>query len=109
MRPLLARVPVHTFRYDYSTGNILQSAWGQVLASSPKPACAVEIFDSSGRALSLSLGDALAEDAAVVPYTITPNGSSILLPIEVARAKRISVKPLDGDATEGQLIINFFG
>lgn len=109
MRPLLARIPVHTLRYDYATGNILQNAWGQILASTPAPACAVEIFDASGRALSISLGAAGLEDGAVIPYTITPNGSSILLPIEVARGKRISVKPLDANATEGQLIINFFG
>lgn len=109
MRPLLARLPVHTMRYDYATGNILKDAWGQVLAATPAPACAVEIYDASGRALSISLGEAGSEDSAVVPYTITPNGSSILLPIEVARGKRISVKPLDADAIEGQLIMNFFG
>ncbi len=109
MRPLLARVPVHTFRYDYAAGNIADDTWGQVLAATPLPACALEIYDSSGRTLSISLGAAAAEDSAIVPYTITPNGSSILLPIEVARGKRISVKPLDGDADEGQLIINFFG
>lgn len=107
MSRLLARNPVHTLRFAY--GAVTQGTWQQVLAACPQPACAVEIFDSSGKALSISLGTPGNEAASAIPYTITPNGSSILLPIEVAKGKPISIQPLDGDIVEGQLILNFFG
>ncbi len=95
--------------YDYAASPILMGVWGEVLLEAPKPACGVEIFDSSGCALKISLGPVGQEDSFEVPYTITPNGSAIFLPIEVARGKRISVQPIDDDADVGLIIINFFG
>lgn len=116
MRGLLVRKPVHKHRHSYATagayesaGNVSTSAWTEITASLDQPASAVEIFDSSGRILKISIGTAGNESTNEVPYYIIPGGSGILLPIEFGRTARISVKAVDAAATTGSLVFNFFG
>jgi hypothetical protein len=108
MRNMLARKPVAKFRHSYVATNVTTGAWVQIIASNAQPCSAVEIFDSSGRTMKISLGAAADENAHEVPYYIIPGGSSILLPIEIAKGKRISAKAVDADATVGALVFNFF-
>lgn len=108
MRNLVATTPIHKNRHDYSADQATTAAWTEVIAEMPVSACAVEIFDSSGRILMISTGDAGSEDDATIPYFILPGGSSIFLPLEFGRGKRISVKAVDADAATGSLVMNFF-
>jgi hypothetical protein len=108
MSRMLARKPIYKFRHSISTTNITLAAWVQVLASMPVAVGAMEIFNSSGQILKLSLGAAGVEDASEINYYVLPNGSPILIPIEVSKGKRLSAKAVDGNAAVGDLIFNFF-
>jgi hypothetical protein len=111
MRPLLARIPVATLQVDLSsTGSpVGTGAWTQLIAALSTSSCAVEICNTTGSLLQISTGAPGLESASVVPYTVLPNGSSILLPLELARGARLSAKAIDNATTVGRLIFNFFG
>lgn len=106
---LLSRAPVTTATLDTSSTNITTAAWVQLVASLPKACSSVEIFNPSGATLIVSTGAASAEDASIVPYTIVPGGSSILLPLEIAKGSRVSLKSIDQTANSGLFVMNFFG
>jgi hypothetical protein len=106
---LLARTPVHKFRHSYVATNVTTAAWVEVISSLPQPVSAVEIYDSSGKIIKLSIGASGEEDANELDYYITPGGSGILLPLEFSKGARISAKAVDDDADVGSLIFNFFG
>jgi hypothetical protein len=107
---LLARNPVATVQYNFASGAIGTGAWVQIVASLPKACSAIEIFNPSGSTLKLSTGAATKEGANVVPYTILPGGSAILLAIEIAQKTPLSLEAVDqSTGTTGILTMNFFG
>lgn len=106
---LLAAKPVATLKLDLSGSNITTVAWRELVASLSAACTAIEIYNPSGATLLLSTGAAGDEVNNVVPYTILPGGSGILLPQEIARGKRISAKAVDQDATSNWFVMNFFG
>lgn len=111
VRTLLARKPYSTIAYNAASmgNNITTAAWKEIVAALETAACAVEIFNSTGRILQISLGASGQEDENVMKYTIIPGGSEILVPSEWMRGKRLSLKAVDANATTGWLIFNFFG
>lgn len=102
----IARTPVATLRLDMSSTNITTSAWATLVASQGAPVSAIEIFNGSASPMLIARGAAASEVA--IPYTILPGGSSILLPIEIARGVRLSAKALGTSVTAGEFILNFF-
>jgi hypothetical protein len=110
MRHLLAQKPVAKFRYDYASAPVTTTVWVELLAALTQPACAMEIYDGSGKIMKLALAAAGDEDNKEIPYYIIPGGSSILLPVDgLSKGQRLAIKAVDADATENSLIINFFG
>ena len=110
MRALLARKPVAKLRHDYVATNVTTSAWVELIDALEEAASAVEIFDGSGSIIKLSLGDAGEEDDNELPYYIMPGGGGgVMIPMELAKGKRLSAKAVDATAATGSLIINFFG
>lgn len=103
----LAFKPVANYNHDYSGTNVTTGAWVEVIAATDKPCNAIEIFDSSGSILEIALGAAASEVA--LPYYILPGGSVLLLPFEIPKGSRVSLKALDADATAGFFILNTFG
>lgn len=108
-RNLLAKVPAVTVRNDMTGNPITTAAWATLVAAVGKACTAVEIFNPSGSTIQLSLGAAGQELTALIPYTVLPGGSSILLPIEISSGKRISAKAVDQNATTGIFTMNLFG
>lgn len=108
---LIAKNPTATYRLTYvGLGNTVNvGSWKEITSSLSGPCSAIEIFDSSGSALYVSTGSAGNEAANKIPFIIIPSGSAILLPIELKKGTRISVSPIDTNATSGQIIMNFFG
>jgi len=92
-----------------ATTNILTASWTQFVASLGWSCCAVEVFNPSPATIQLSTGTAGNESTAIVPYTILPGGSSILLPLEIKSGTRLSLKAVDQIANTGYFIMNFFG
>lgn len=111
MSRMLARKPVAKYRLDYSLSNLPDTAtWVAVIAATTQPCSAMEIFNASAATLKISTGAAGLENAGELPYYVLPGGSSILLPIEVAKGGRISVKAVDQTPVSvGTLVLNLFG
>jgi hypothetical protein len=106
---MLAGIPVAKKSFSYADTNVTTAAWVEVIAATEQPFSALEIFSGSGSILKLSSGDAGDEDAHEIPYYIIPGGSSIMLPVGLAKGKRLSIKAVDVTADAGILILNFFG
>ena len=107
---LLSKNPIATVTIALGSTNITTSAWAQLLAKLPKACTAIEIFNPSGSTIQVSTGKAGFESSSIIPYTILPGGSNILLPVEISGGVRISVKAVDSNATgPGQFTLNFFG
>lgn len=106
---LLAKNPVHKHVHNYATTNVTTAAWAEIIASLPVAASAVEIYSGNTSVVKLSVGAAADEDANEINYYVIPGGSSILLPLEFTRGKRISAKAVNVNATTGVLVFNFFG
>lgn len=106
---MLAGYPIKKHSHDYAASPVDSSAWVEVITAMDMPCSAIEIFSAAGATLKMSLGDAGDEDAHEIPYYILPGGSGIMLPINIAKGKRISVKSIDIDADAGSLVLNFFG
>ena len=105
----IARTPVGKHFHSYASTNVGTLAWVEIISATTFPSSAVEIFSASGSTIKLSLGAAGDEDAEEIKYYVLPGGSSILLPIEIPRGKRISAKAVDATADVGSLVLNFFG
>lgn len=99
--------PQKAHNHDFNGTPVTTAAWVQLIASMDKAISTVEIYNSSGSILELGLGSAGNEVS--IPYYILPNGSLILLPIEIAFGQRLSAKAVNQDATVGELVLNFLG
>lgn len=92
-------------RIDYTSNNVTTAAYTQLVASLSGATKAIQIFDSSGRALVLATGAAASE---VDQIYIEPGGTGPVL-IAIPAGTRISVKAVDANATQGQLLVAFLG
>jgi hypothetical protein len=92
---------------DNSGTTIAAADWVQLSSALPTPAAAVEIFNTSARAIKLAVG---AEDAEVeIPYVVPPSAIGTIIPVSLKKGVRLSAKALGTDATTGFLVINFLG
>jgi hypothetical protein len=96
---------VETLVYDYSTGNVTDAAYVQILATLSDDVKKIEIFDSSGVPLYFALG---AESSEADKFVIFPGGNG-LIDCEIDENARLSLKAVDDSAVDGLLIINFYG
>ena len=104
----LSRNPVATHRFSFAATNVTTGAWVEVVTLTDQPCSSLEIFNSGGRILQFSNGSAGNEAANLIDYTILPGGSSILLPINLAKNSRLSCKAVDSTSNVGYLIFNLF-
>ena len=104
--------PVLTKRFNTDAGadgNVTTGAWKEIITALGEPSSALQVFNGSGRIFRFAFADAGEEDDNEYPYTITPGGSEILLPINTSKNPRLAMKAVDADATAGYLILNFLG
>lgn len=92
-------------RNDYSTTNILNSGYTQIIASTSDNASKISIFDSSGYTNILAVGGAGAEvDSLYIP----PGG--VECELTIPSGSRISLKALEvATVNLGQIVINLIG
>jgi hypothetical protein len=99
--------PVATARLDTGSSNVTSAAYVQLVAATSQPFSNVEIFNPSGATLLIATGGAGSE--VLIPYSILPGGSSILLPLNIAKGTRIALKAADTtSATAGLFVLNMF-
>lgn len=89
---------------DYSSVNVLTSAYVQLIASSTSATTEIEIFDSSGQGMILAVGAAASE---VDQIYIFPGGNG-RIPLKINASSRISIKAKTATASVGFIMINFY-
>lgn len=100
------RKPVGTsVANDNSGTTITSAAWVELSAALGAPASAIEVYNTSSKAIKLATGGAGSE--VEVPYIIPPSASSTIVPLELKKGVRLAAKALGADATTGFLVINF--
>lgn len=112
MRNLLAYNPTHKLDIDLSSTTVATGAWTEIDASTAKPCTAIQVAYSGEGILRMSIGDAGEETSGrnELPFYIFPGGSpDMLIPVEIAHGKRLSIRSVDQAVSTGRLVINFFG
>lgn len=109
-RTLLARVPYSKLRLSLSSSNVATNAWTEVTSALEKACTAITVYYSGIGILRVSQGAAAAEDNSELPIYLTPGmDGNLLIPIEISKGKRLSIRALDQAVAEGELVINLFG
>lgn len=103
----LGRKPVGTLRIDTSILNIPTDSWQEITPALERPACYVQIMNSTGQALRLAKG-ALSSEVEE-PYTVLPSNDPEVIAMEFSRNDRLSLRAIDDAADAGYIIFNFFG
>ncbi len=90
---------------DTSGTSVTSSAYVEFVSSTGSAASAVQLHNSGVQPLKLAIGGAGAEvDTGIV----VPVGMSILVPLRVAKAARLSLKSLGGTQSSGVITVSFF-
>lgn len=93
-----------SIRNDYLSTPVTTSAYTQLSSALPANVRELQVFDSSGSTLTLAYGPPGSEVVAVV---LLP-GASERTPCILNAGQRLSIKAVDVDATNGELVINGF-
>lgn len=109
-RVLLATDINSKLRFDIAAdGPIQTSGWTEILAAMTKGCSAMQVSYTGEAILKISKGGVGLEDEEELPIFITPGCNDAIIPISLAKGKRISVRAEDQDTDLGELIINFLG
>lgn len=103
-----SKAPLAKIYHDFSTTNVTDAAYTQVLASvGASNVTQAQIFMSNGNPLYLAFGGAGSE---VDKLYILPGGRDTIS-VDIPAGTRLSVKAVDSGVTlnDGKLIINLFG
>lgn len=98
--------PVQTIRNDYASANVTTGAWVQLDASLDSRVSHAEISDSSGQVMELGYGPVGSEQRLIL---LPEGGLFSRFPLKLDAGMRLAVRAVSGDATSGNLIINFYG
>lgn len=90
---------------DFDINNVSDTAYEEVLASTPFNVRKVQIFMSSGAPLLLAFGAVGSEQDKLI---VIPGGNGFI-DFAIPEATRLSVKSMGGIVDSGSLIMNFLG
>ena len=91
---------------DCSGTTITSAGYVQLVASLAAPASAMEVVNTSAKAILIAFGAAGLE---VDQYVIAPGAFGQIIPVEAKKDIRVSAKALGANATTGFLCINWLG
>lgn len=91
--------------YAFSNAAVTTSAWTQLLSSTPKAASAIIASNATSSFLILGRGAAASEVSTGL--IIPPREVGILIPINIKKGERLSLKALSADTT-GATGVTFF-
>lgn len=94
----------NTYRLDYSSINVDTTNWHETISNLSGDVKRVHIFDSSGNAFEIGTGGSGSETQLFVGG---PGGIDI--DVAIVSGTRMSIRMLSGDATSGELVMNFLG
>ena len=103
---LVARKPTGGGNIVTSSTNITTSAYVEYVTALGKACTAIQFNNGTDKTLILATGAAGSEvDTGLYLYP----GISPLIPIEIAKGKRVALKSLSGTASSGAVTMNFLG
>lgn len=107
MRHIYYARDVAAAAYDVNAAsvNITTDAWTVIVASLPEACTAVKFINSSATPFYIAKG---AEGAEVALPVIVGTGSSDVLPLNLPKGTRLTVKSIDANITSGFYSLNFF-
>jgi hypothetical protein len=88
---------------SYSSSNITDAAWSEIVAVTAGKIRKLHIFDSSGEQVRLALGPAGTEGEI---WRIEPGGPGAV-ELTIAAGSRLSIRAASGTISDGDLVINF--
>lgn len=106
--PIEHLVPVTQVRNAYATTPVTTSAWVQILAATPLDTSAIQSFDSSGQTLQLGVIPSGSTQATPTVYALLFPGGNGTQNLKIPGGASIWVKAVSGNATAGELDLNFF-
>jgi hypothetical protein len=89
-------------RNDYSSVNVLTSAWVQLIASTAAEIDLLTVFDSCGQTLELGTGAAASESRQLI---IPPGGVDGQFQLRIPAGTRVSVRAVSANCTSGEINI----
>lgn len=105
VEPRIASGPMQTLRNDYSTTNVLNSAFTTLIASTNAQCISIEIVETSGIDLVLGIGPAGSE----VTLLNIPGNENKIMPLHISKGSRVSAKAVGAaNISGGVLILNLF-
>lgn len=107
-RDLLASLPVGKIRVDLTVSTVATNAYTDIAASFPAPCSAISVGYTGKAILILAKGAAGLE--VDLPLYLTPGmNHEMLIPLNLAKLIRFSMKALDQAVSSGELVINLYG
>ena len=91
---------------DCSGTTITSAAYVTMVAVLAAPASAMEVINTSAKAIKIAFGAAGSE---VDQYAIAPGAFGQIIPVEAKKGIRVSAEAYGANATTGFLIINWLG
>lgn len=108
VRDLLASLPTGTIRVDLTSATISTGAYTTMVDPLPSSCSAISVSYTGRGILTLAKGAAAAE--VDLPIRLTPGmEQTFLIPLNLAKAIRLSAKSLDQAVSSGELVINLYG
>jgi hypothetical protein len=92
-------------RNDCSSVNITTAAYVQLTASLGASVNCMQVFDTSGQSFVIATGAAASE---VDQFYVPPGCDGVIFPIVIASATRVAIKAVSGNATSGEVLVNFW-
>jgi hypothetical protein len=92
------RKPVELFSINTATSNVTSAAWRELTSASTYACSGLLIGNSGDKVLHLARGAAASEVSLGVAIQ---GGTAVLIPAEVSKSTRLSLKSLAGDQTSG--------
>lgn len=96
-----------SFRHDYAGTSVNSGQYLVIAASLSGDVREIEIFDSSGRDLILSVG-AEGQESGQNRMRVFPGGLD-RNPVHFSLGQRLSIAPVGASADSGVLIVNMWG
>lgn len=98
-------VPVIPTILDTSSTNVTSAAWVTFIASVSKAASGILLHNPGSQPIKIGIGAAAAETELGI---VIPIGVSILIPVEIAKGARVSLRSMGATQSSGIITASLF-
>lgn len=99
--------PKAVYNASGAAAAIATTGYTEIATSTSAPASAMQICNTTGSLIKIAIGAAASEED--IPFYVPTGEVSPIIPIEIAKASRISARAVDANSSGGQLVVNLLG